>query len=298
MIQITNLTKWFDNKVKAVDTLNLTFSNGITGVVGENGAGKSTLFRLIAGIIEPTDGEILVDGYKSNTKEAKERIFFLPDNPYVPSGSYLKDIEEFYSCFYTIDSQRYNNLLGMFSLPIDKKVSTFSKGMKRQALIALALSVKTPYLFLDEAFDGLDPLVLETIKSELINIAQGEERSIVVSSHNIVTLQRLAERTLILYKGKLSSDGASSDMGTEFVKYQMAANEEVKPEDIIELGIDLVSLKVIGSISYIVLVQHEGDEEKLKERYSPILFEPTPMDADEIVLANMILARREENSHE
>ncbi len=163
MIEISNLTKRFD-QVAAVDQLNLTISEGITGVVGENGAGKSTLFRLISGVIDPSEGEILVDGHRSDTKEAKEKIFFLPDNPYVPNGSYLKDIEEFYSCFYEIDSEKYHHMLEVFNLPTNKKVSTFSKGMRRQALIALALSVKTPYLFLDEAFDGLDPLVLETIK--------------------------------------------------------------------------------------------------------------------------------------
>ncbi len=296
MIEIKNLTKKFDN-VAAVDSLNLTLSEGITGVVGENGAGKSTLFRLISGIIDPTEGEILIDGYRSDTKEAKERIFFLPDNPYVPSGSYLRDIGSYYSCFYELDSDKYNSLLNTFSLPADKRVSTFSKGMRRQAMIALALSVKTPYLFLDEAFDGLDPLVLETIKGELIRLSQNGE-SIVVSSHNVSTLQRLAERTLILYKGKLSSDGDSADMGIEFVKYQMAANEEVRPEDLIREGLDLVSLKVIGSISYIVLVKHEDDENKLRTRFNPILLEPTPMDEDEIVLANMILARREGSRNE
>ena len=105
MIEIKNLTKVFDSVV-ASNRLTLTIDKGIYGLVGENGAGKSTLFRLISNVIHQDAGEILIDGIPNTEKEAKEKIFFLPDNPYIKPFQPIPAIINFYKSFYEIDEKK------------------------------------------------------------------------------------------------------------------------------------------------------------------------------------------------
>jgi ABC-2 type transport system ATP-binding protein len=291
MITIEEVTKTFDRK-RAIDRLTLTIGDGVNGLVGENGAGKSTLLRLISGVLYPNDGDILIDGLPAQDAASKAKIFFLPDDPYAPSGSHLKDLYDFYSCFYSIDKDEYFRILSSFGLPNDKKISTFSKGMKRQAFIALSLAVEAEYLLLDEAFDGLDPLVLNKIK---INIAKKSANgtTLVISSHNISTLERLATRTILLYKGMVKG-GENKDLHNELVKYQIYTKEKITEDVLKTLNIKVVSLKSIGSIYHLVVHNDKNIEDLLKKEFKIILLERIAMDPDEIVLADMELARMED----
>jgi ABC-2 type transport system ATP-binding protein len=208
MIEIRDLTKTF-GPVKAIDGLTIDFSDGVTGLVGENGAGKSTLFRLISGVLIPDSGSIAIDGFPAESKEAKEKLFFLTDDPYFPSGADLKGVADFYGCFYKLDRRKFEFLsAGKFGLPQKGRLSTFSKGMRRRAFIALAISIDAKYYLMDEAFDGLDPIVIDQIKSEIVNLSL-DGKAVVISSHNITTLERLVDKTVILYKSRLSSPQAA-----------------------------------------------------------------------------------------
>ncbi len=95
MIEIKNVTKRFDSVV-ASNNLTIQLKSGIYGLVGENGAGKSTLLRLIANVIYPDEGEILIDGIPNEQKEAKQKIFFLPDDPFVRPGQTINSVYDFY----------------------------------------------------------------------------------------------------------------------------------------------------------------------------------------------------------
>lgn len=293
MIELKGLSKHFD-EVKAVDSLTVNIEDGITGLVGENGAGKSTLLRLISDVIYPDSGSIEIDGFSSSSVEAKKILFFLDDDPYAPNGSTVKGIYDFYSCFYNIDPNKYNSLIKKFGLPTNQKVSTFSKGMKRQAFMALSLSVNVKYLLLDEAFDGLDPLVLSAIKSELISESNAS-KNVLISSHNISALERLVDRTIILYKGKLAGNQSTSHIGEEFIKYQACFNIPVNEGTIEELGIKVISFKKVGSICQMVIVSSPEAERNIKEKLKPILFEKVPIDPDEAVMITMLAARKGED---
>lgn len=296
MIKIEYLTKRFE-QVTAVDRLSLNLEEGITGLVGENGAGKSTLLRLIAGVLLPDEGRVLVDGQLATSYEAKKAVFFLPDDPFAPSQSNLSDLYRFYSCFYDIDKKRYLDLIHCFSLPMDNKISTFSKGMKRQSFMALSLSVTSAtYFLLDEAFDGLDPLVLASIKGEIIK-EEENGKSFLISSHNISAMERLVDRTVLLYKGKLSANQENGHMGEGLTKFQICFANAVTEKEIEELGIKVISYKKVGSISHVVIVNQVDAEKKIKEKFKPLLMEKIPIDPDEAVVLEMLLARKE-NSHE
>lgn len=293
MIEIKHLTKKFDSVI-ASNNLSFTIDKGIYGLVGENGAGKSTLFRLISNVITQDDGEILIDGIPNSEKEAKEKIFFLPDNPYIKPFQVIPSILDFYKAFYDIDEQKFYSLLKSFDLPINRRVDGFSKGMKRQLFIAIALSIKAKYLLLDEAFDGLDPLVMYKIKEMILYKRDEDQPTIIIASHNINSLNQIADKILLLCKGTLAKEKAVEDMAFEMVKYQLAFKDhELTEKDIFDLGFDLINMKKIGSIYYVVMKNNPDFKEKMIEAYHPLIIEEIPLDAEEIITMDMMSARKE-----
>ena len=290
MIEIKNVSKIFGDRV-AVDNLTLNIEDGIYGLVGQNGAGKSTLFRIIAGVYDIQNGSVEVDSYVSTSKEAKNLIFFLPDDPFVDRGDNITDIYKYYSCFYDIDLDRFKSLTDKFSLPRNVTISKFSKGMKRQTFVCLALSIKVKYLLLDEAFDGLDPITLEVIKDELLK-AKEEGKTIVVSSHNISSLEKLVDTFVMITKGKISKNESNETFGTNFVKFQAMFKSEVTEDSFKKANLNVVSFKKYGSIYNIVVMDEEGIEDKINKVAPASLLEKIPIDAEEIVKLNMMVARK------
>lgn len=291
MIEINKLTKQFGN-VKAVDCLSITFNQGINGLVGENGAGKSTLLRLIADVYDEDSGFIKIDGKDHTDLKAKELVFFLPDDPFAPKNYTISQVFDLYASLFKLDKEKFANIMSRLSLPLDRRVSTFSKGMKRQFFIAIALSSQAKYVMLDEAFDGLDPLVLDTIKQEIIQDA--DEKTYIVSSHNINSLQRLCDNFVILSKGKAANNANIEDIGIKYCKYQILAKSEISEKDLKKLGVDVVSFKKLGSVCNVVTTE-EIDEEILNKRFDIILFEKVSIDPDELITLEMLNARKENN---
>ncbi|MCR4697885.1 MAG: ABC transporter ATP-binding protein [Bacilli bacterium] len=297
MLEINSLSKSFAD-VKAVSSLTLNIKPGINGLVGENGAGKSTLLRIISGVIRADEGDVKIDEYPCESKEAKAKVFFLPDDPYAPRRYNIKQVVDFYSNFYDINLSKFNNILSRLELPENKRVTDFSKGMKRQLFLALAMSIKCDYLLLDEAFDGIDPVTLDLIKQELIRLTEDENKTIVIASHNIESLTQLADHFILLYKGKLSTQEEISDIGNDLVKYQILTKHTLTEQSLISCGIDVVSLKKVGSLYNIVALNDEEIEHKLVDLYQPSLLEKIPLDQDEIVTMEMLLARKKELGHD
>ena len=291
MIQINSLTKRFE-EVIAVNSLDLTINEGITGLVGHNGAGKSTLFRLIANVYQYDSGEILINGLDSQSDKGKAQVFFLSDNPYVLSNATPSGMLNFYQGFFDIDEEKFKTLIAKFAIPENRKVVNFSKGMKRQLFIALALSSSCPILLLDEAFDGLDPLALEIIKDEIIKISQ-DNRTIVISSHNISVLERLCDTFVFLNKGKLSKHADACDIGNTFNKYQGLFKQPITKEMFEEIGINVVSFKKIGSL-YNIVISGELNEQDVKKKFEATLFEKIPIDSAEIFALEMLDAKKNE----
>lgn len=292
MIQIRNLVKVYNHTVTAVNNLNLEISSGVIALVGHNGAGKSTLLRLISGVILPTDGDILVDNNLSTSKEAKSLIFFLPDDPFAPKNFTSNQVIAFYKSMYTINEDTLNTLLEKLDLPLQRKMNTYSKGMKRQLFLAIALSIEAQYILLDEAFDGIDPVVLENIKDVILSLGN-KGKTIIISSHNLSALDRITDRFIILYRGQLSSAESKQDLSNEYIKYQIYTHKELSQGILRDEGIAFVSFKKIGSIYHIVTKDDEDNIAKLKKFASGELFEQIPIDPDEIITLQMMAANKE-----
>lgn len=293
MIEIRELNKSFGT-IKAINNLTVNFNDGIYGLVGQNGAGKSTLLRIISNVVYKDSGSITVGGFDSSSKESREQLLFISDNPYYQKRMKIKDLFKFYSIFYNLNSEYFYSLINEFGLPLDQNISSFSKGMRRQVFIAIGLSSETKILLMDEAFDGIDPLVIDKIKTEFLK-KKTEGKTIILSGHNISSLERLVDSFVLISKGRLASQGGSEDLGNELVKYQAFIKQEVSKEDLESLGLKIVVVKKVGSIyNFVFKTSSTEDIEKIiKEKYNPILFETIPLDPDEVIAVQMLIAKEE-----
>ncbi|MBE6843139.1 MAG: ATP-binding cassette domain-containing protein [Ruminococcus sp.] len=156
MIEIKNLQKAIDG-TKILDGIDLEIKKGsVFGLLGSNGAGKSTLLRHLCGVYKQDSGSVLIDGAEVyDNADAKRKIFFVNDETVQFMSFTLSELKEYYKVYYPEFSEElFEKLRKSVNLPLKKKLSTFSKGMKRQAIVIVGLSCQTEYLLLDEAFDG------------------------------------------------------------------------------------------------------------------------------------------------
>ena len=188
MIQIKNLTKRYEDKI-VLNNVTVEIPDGsIVGLVGINGVGKSTMLRLMAGIYEPDSGDIFFDGKSIFQDESvKRELYYVPDEPYFNfRDTQDKLIRE--NQFWLDKPCHYINFiqyLNKFNISTSKHLFTFSKGMKRQTSLAFGLSAEPKYLFLDEAFDGVDPLARKDLKGLLLENQKKNNSTVILASHSI-----------------------------------------------------------------------------------------------------------------
>ena len=285
MIEIKNLTKAFANDVIAVNDLSLTIREGITGLIGENGAGKSTLLRLIADVYQKDKGEILIDDIDNHEDSAKDNIFFLSDDPYYNGNDNAIQNLSFYQSLFDLDAEVFKRMMNRLSLPLERRVSTFSKGMRRQLFLCIALSMNAKYILLDEAFDGLDPIVQEVVKEEIVN--HSHDKLFLISSHNLLSLERLCDNFILLSKGRLKKEESKKDVGQSLFKYQVLFSQDVSEQELKDNGIPAVNVKKVGSITYLITIADA--KEQIIEKYHPALIENVVIDKDEALKLEMMI---------
>lgn len=223
MISFSNVVKRFDEKL-VLDNINWKLSKGhCYGLVGPNGSGKSTLLRLISGVIESDTGTVFVDRENVfDNPRAKEKIFFLADDPYFFPQSTMEEMRAFYQRFYpNFDVQKYQMLVEDFKLDPFTKINSFSKGMKRQVMLILGLASNPDILLLDEAFDGLDPLMRFKLRQYIAQEISENEILVVISSHNLRELEDICDHIAMINNNKLQMDSATDEMQDTYHKYQL-----------------------------------------------------------------------------
>ena len=209
MIQLKDVTKRYDNTT-VVHPLNLQINKGeIVGIIGHNGAGKSTTMKMIAGLVEPSSGEVRVMGqdmWKNNLK-VKQRIGYLPEESplyeTMTARQYLLFFSELYQMPRAKALSRIDGLLESLDLPQkDKLTGEFSKGMKRKTAIARTLLHDPDLLILDEPNSGLDPLTSFFIINYLKTLKR-EGKTILLSAHNLFHVETICDRVAIIKNGNL-----------------------------------------------------------------------------------------------
>ena len=282
MIEIQGLKKSYGTKL-VLDGVHLTVPDGAKfGLIGINGAGKSTLLRLIADVLRPDEGSILLDGecVTGNAKK-REELFFLPDDPYYASGTTVAKLIELYRTFYPFDRALFDKYASVFGLQLATPIRNFSKGMKRQAFAALALACRPRYLLLDEAFDGLDPLARLELKRGLI---EQEDCTVLISSHSLRELEDICSGFALLDGGTIADAGDIHDALGKVHKFQFALEKEVRREDI---PFECLSFEAEGRVARIVV---RGDAENLMrmlEALHPLFVEEIAVDFEELFLCEV-----------
>lgn len=287
MIKTENLTKVFDN-YKALDNINCTIPEGcIYGMVGSNGAGKSTFLRLISGIYKADGGNVLINGEDvfENTS-IKSQIAFVPDDLFFLNGSSMNRMADLYRAVYpNFDDKRYEYLTGTFQLDPKKSINTFSKGMKRQAATILAISCKPKYLFFDETFDGLDPVMRNLVKSLICQDVEERKATAILTSHSLRELEDTCDQLALLHKGGLIFESDISNLKTKLFKIQVAFKEEYSKEKFNVL--DMLHFTKHGSVSNIIVCGERNEVYSLIKTMNPILLEVLPLTLEEVFTYEM-----------
>ena len=282
MIEIQGLKKSYGSKL-VLDGVHLTVPDGAKfGLVGINGAGKSTLLRLIADVLRPDEGSILLDGecVTGNAKK-REELFFLPDDPYYASGTTIAKLIDLYRTFYPFDRALFDKYASAFGLQLLTPIRNFSKGMKRQAFAALALACRPRYLLLDEAFDGLDPLARLELKRGLI---EQEDCTVLISSHSLRELEDICSGFALLDGGTIADAGDIHDALGKVHKFQFALEKVVRREDI---PFECLSFEAEGRVAKIIV---RGEPEyilRMLEALHPLFVEEIAVDFEELFLCEV-----------
>lgn len=290
MIEAVNLTKRFEDIV-AVDCINAVIREGsVFGLIGTNGAGKSTFLRLASGILKPDEGYITIDGQEVfENIPAKKRFFYISDEQYFFSNTTPLEMMHYYKKVYQdFNEDRFHKLMGNFGLDEKRKLHTFSKGMKKQVSVICGVCANTDYLFCDETFDGLDPVMRQTVKS--IFAADMEDRNLtpVIASHNLRELEDICDHVGLLHRGGILLSKDLDAMKLNIHKLQCVLQPEMKPEDLI--GLDKVSVEERGRLCTLTVRGSRDEVEAIMSSYYPVFFECIPLSLEEIFISETEVA--------
>lgn len=219
ILEVRNLNKTYkDFQLKDV---NLTIPKGyIMGFVGQNGAGKTSTINLINHICKCDSGSIKIDGisYADDPVRYKESIAYVGDECYFIKGLKVKNVKQTLKEFYPkFDSEKFDSLIEKYNLPINKNIINFSRGMKVKLMFATVFSRDAKLLILDEATNGLDPVVREELMGELQKYIENGERSILFSTHVLSDLEEIADYITFIDNGRIILQKPKDEMLEEYM---------------------------------------------------------------------------------
>lgn len=287
MICAENVVKKFGS-FTALQNLTCKIPEGtVYGLVGSNGAGKSTFMRLITGIYKPESGEIIIDGEKVyDNPNTKKRIAFIPDELFFLPHSSMDRMADLYEANYrTFSLERYEGLAKTFGLNRKANISTFSKGMRRQATIIFALSTMPDYILFDETFDGLDPVMRNLVKKVIYNDVTERRATAVISSHSLRELEDTCDQLALLHRGGIIFESDIQNLKTTLFKVQIAFSEEYDKS--VFDGIEVLNFSKRGSVASAIV---RGDRERVRELLSarsPVLLDILPLSLEEVFVYEM-----------
>ena len=269
MIEAKNLTKRFGS-LMAVDHINAQIRDGsVFGLIGTNGAGKSTFLRMLSGVLKPDEGSVTIDGKEVyENVEVKSRFFYISDDQYFFSNSTPEQLMKFYMGVYPkFNKNRFIHLMDSFELDRKRKINTFSKGMKKQVSVICGVCAGTDYLFCDETFDGLDPVMRQTVKSIFIGDMEERKLTPIIASHNLRELE---------------------DMKLNIHKLQCVLVPGMNVADLKTL--DIIHADARGSLCTLTVRGTREEIEARMEQYHPIFAEIIPLSLEEIFISETEVA--------
>lgn len=272
-LTVSGLTKTYPDFV--LDQVSFSVPSGsIVGLIGENGAGKSTTINAALGLIQKEAGQVSVlgrEGLDGDTKEEIGVVFDGSNYPEILSPRKLNGVMR--NIYRSWDETAYFRLLQQFSLPPDKLLKQFSKGMKMKLAISVALSHHSKLLILDEATSGLDPVIRDDILDMLLDFVQEEDHSILVSSHITSDLEKIADYIVFIHAGKVVFSKPKDELVGQYGILKCGAAQF----DALDKA-DIIAYRKMD-YEWQVLV---ADREKMQKKYPKAMVVPATI--DEIML--------------
>ncbi|MCM1253481.1 MAG: ABC transporter ATP-binding protein [Clostridium sp.] len=286
MIEIYDVTKTFDS-IKAVDSVSVMIKeNTVFGLIGTNGAGKSTMLRMVAGVLRPDDGMIAVDNMPVyDNVEAKKKMFFIADEPYFFATATPETMERYYSSVYdNFNKAEYYHYLESFNLDKNRKINTFSKGMKKQLALLLGVCAHTKYLLCDETFDGLDPVMRQGVKSIFAKEMEENGLTPVIASHNLRELEDICDHIGLLHRGGVLLSKDLEDMKCNIQKVQCVFTS-IEDESKALSGLEILKKEQRGSLCTITVRSTKEEVMAHFATVNTVFFEALPLSLEEIFIS-------------
>ncbi len=236
-LNITGLTKRYRDFT--LDNVSFRVPYGaVVGFVGENGAGKSTTLKAILGLIKKDAGTISILGAQEQDIDfaIRSKIGVVFDGNNLPEKMTPKQLSFFLTNIYpSWEKEKYFSMLDKLSLPANRKIKTFSKGMKMKLAIVAALSQNPELLIMDEPTSGLDPVVRDDILNMILDYVQEEKRSVLISSHITSDLEKIADYIVLIHKGKVIFDKRKDELIHHYgmIKCDTEQFKAISKEDVI-----------------------------------------------------------------
>ncbi len=232
MIEIKSVTKKYKD-FTAIDNICLNVDDSsVLGIIGFNGSGKTTLLNVCAGIFKADNGGVYLDGANSfDNNHERMNMFYLSDNLYFPPSSTIRSAAKYYASYYpNFDTKILASICELFELNIKSSLRSLSKGMKKQASLAIAFAARPKYLLIDETFDGLDPHKKEILKKLLLKYINETNASVIIASHDLTEISGVCDHIAIINGKNIILDCAIDDISNHYRRVKLAFEEPVGAE--------------------------------------------------------------------
>jgi ABC-2 type transport system ATP-binding protein len=287
MLKMINVSKMIDGH-QVLEHVNITLEPGmIAGIVGRNGVGKSTLLRTIAGILDPDEGEVNFNEINIHQQpEIKQKLTYVPDSTEILKTYSVKEIVKLYDAIYEdFDVMYFYSLMDRFKLPKNRKLRSFSKGMKALFLMILSFSTKADLIILDEPTNGLDPIVKRNILQFIIEEVSERKLCVLISTHHLEEVEKIADVLIMMKEGRIDSTTSIEDAKSSFRKVQ-AVYKHSLPERIANLN-NVTILSQTGRVYTLMIKGNIEDTMEIMQQEHPLLLEDLPMTLEDIFISSL-----------
>ncbi len=290
MIELKGIGKKFEDIAALTNVSGQIREGSVFGLIGTNGAGKSTCLRMMAGVLKPDTGEVVADGRNVyEDPEIRRDLFFISDDPYYFPNATSRDMMEYYAVYYSCyDQRRFHEMMGKFGLEEERRIRTFSKGMKKQLSVILGICANTKYLLCDETFDGLDPVMRQAVKSIFAAEMMNRNFTPVIASHNLRELEDICDHVGLLHRGGMLLSREVEELKSNLHRIQCAVDESQKER--LLTGLQVVKMEQRGSLLTLTV---RGSKEEIMEKVhqvNPVFAELIPLTLEEIFVSETEVA--------
>ncbi|WP_214836949.1 ABC transporter ATP-binding protein [Exiguobacterium sp. s36] len=281
MLTVQQLSKTIDRQ-PVLEDIDFTVNSGeIIALVGRNGAGKTTLLRTMVGIIRPDKGDVRYGPSSIFEKaELKRDVIFVPDSADALKHYTINEAAALYESIYpSFNRSVFRETLTRYNID-NKKIRQLSKGQKAMVTLSLAFAVQAKYYLLDEPTDGLDVVAKSDVLKLMIAQVEARNCSIIVSSHQLHELERIADRIIMIEKGRVKAIMSLEEARETSVKLQVVFNDQV-PVELLERK-DIEIINVTGRVALFMAKERTKELDTFVDAHDPMLVEEIPMSLEDI----------------